>query len=127
MSRSKIRGECSTTTPWRAGTSPDANPCGTVHLVSQPPQKLDGAKVVQYAAVTDDAEPTRATRHAVGGAEFGPAAALAIARYPGDDGFYLFHLNERGAVVTDAYHDSLEAAFAQAAFEYEGLAWTHLP
>jgi len=95
--------------------------------VSQPPQKLDGAKVVQYAAVTDDAEPTRATRHAVGGAEFGPAAALAIARYPGDDGFYLFHLNERGAVVTDAYHDSLEAAFAQAAFEYEGLAWTHLP
>ena len=40
-----------------------------------------------------------------------------------DEGFYLFYLDGESNVVTDTYHDSVEAALARAAFEYRGLAW----
>ena len=87
------------------------------------PSELDGARVVRYAAVTSEVEPTGATRHVVGGVETGPAAALAIARYASENGVYLFYLDDAGNVVTDTFHDSLEVALDQAAFEYRGLAW----
>jgi hypothetical protein len=58
-------------------------------------------------------EPTGATRHVASGVELGPAAALAIARYEGGDGFYLFYLDDDGAVTTDTYHDSVEDALAR--------------
>jgi hypothetical protein len=92
----------------------------------EPPRELDGAKVLKYAVVTPDVEPTGATSHTVGGAEFGPAAALAIARYSGEDGTYLFYLDHDGRVVTDTWHESLDNALHQAASEYEGLNWTDL-
>jgi len=53
----------------------------------------------------------------------GPAAALAIARYANENGFYLFYLDQAGNVVTDTFHESPEAALDQAAFEYLGLTW----
>lgn len=90
----------------------------------EPPHELDGATVLKYAVVTPDVERTGATRHTVGGDEFGPAAALAIARYPGEGGTYLFYLDHDGHVVTDTWHESLDTALHQAAFEYEGLNWT---
>jgi hypothetical protein len=88
------------------------------------PEELDGAKVLKYAIVSDDAEPTGATRHVAAGTELGPAAALAIARYDGREGFYLFYLDDDGTVATDTFHDSVEEALGQAAFEYVGLRWS---
>jgi hypothetical protein len=87
------------------------------------PRKLDGAEVLSYAAVSPDVRPTGETRHVARGVELGPASALAIARYPDDEGYYLFYLDEAGVVITDTYHDSIEQAREQAAFEYEGLEW----
>jgi hypothetical protein len=91
------------------------------------PKELDGAKVLQYALVSDEVEPTGATRHVAREVELGPATALAIAQYEGAEGFYLFYLDGEGAVATDTYHDSIEAAHAQAAFEYVGLRWSDVP
>jgi hypothetical protein len=87
------------------------------------PHELDGARVLKYAVVTSDIEPTGATRHVRGGAQLGPATALAIAQYGGDPGYYLFYLDGTGNVATDTYHASLEGAIAQAGFEYRGLHW----
>lgn len=39
----------------------------------------------------------------------------------GDEGVYLFRLDERGECIADTWHENVEAAKAQAAFEY-GLA-----
>lgn len=91
------------------------------------PKELDGAKVLKFAVVSDEVESTGATHHVAAGVELGPAAALAIARYEGDEGFYLFYLDDDGAVATDTYHDSAEDALAQAAFEYVGLRWSDVP
>jgi hypothetical protein len=87
------------------------------------PEELDGARVVKYAAVSSHVKPTGATRHVFAGAEMEPAAALAIARYASENGFYLFYLDHAGNVVTDTFHDSVESALEQAAFEYGGLSW----
>jgi hypothetical protein len=62
------------------------------------PEELDGARVVKYAAVSSHVEPTGATQHLVEGAEMRPAAALAIARYTTENGFYLFYLDHAGNV-----------------------------
>jgi hypothetical protein len=91
------------------------------------PKKLDGAKVLQYALVSGEVEPTGATRHVARDVELGPATALAIAQYEGDEGFYLFYLDHDGGVVTDTYHDSVEVALGQAAHEYVGLHWSEVP
>jgi hypothetical protein len=88
------------------------------------PEKLDGAKVLKYAVVSADVEPTGATRHVVAGAEAGPAAALAIGTYAEREGIYLFYLDEDNAVVTDTFHESVDTALSQAEFEYRGLTWT---
>ena len=94
--------------------------------VVQPPYELDGARVLKYAVVTPEVEPTGATRHTVGGVESGPVAALAIAWHPDDEGIYLLYLDDFGSVVTDTWHASLGDALHQAAFEYEGLSWTDI-
>jgi hypothetical protein len=93
----------------------------------EPPHELDGARVLKYAVVTPEVEPTGATRHTVGGVGFGPAATLAIARHAGEDGTYLLYLDHDGHVFTDTWHESIEDALHQAAFEYEGLTWTDVP
>jgi len=92
----------------------------------EPPRNLGKAEVVAYAVVTGEVMPTRATRHVVDASEVGAAAALAVARYPGAEGFYLYYLDEQGDIVTDTYHQSLEGAKGQAAFEYVGLSWTEV-
>ena len=44
--------------------------------------------------------------------------ALNISQCNGDDGFYLFYLDENGNEPTDTYHISLHDAFEQAEFEF---------
>jgi hypothetical protein len=47
-----------------------------------------------------------------------PPASLALAQYDDDPGIYLFYCDEDWNAVTDAYHDDLEHAVAQAEFEF---------
>jgi hypothetical protein len=91
--------------------------------MTEPPRELGGARVLKYTVVAPEVRPTGATRHYVGGSLMGPATALAIARYEDEDGVYLFYVDGDGAVVTDTWHESVEDALGQAAFEYEGLTW----
>jgi len=88
------------------------------------PEELDGAKVLKHAIVSNEVHATGATRHVAAGVEVGPAAALAIAGYEGQEGVYLFYLDAEGTVVTDTFHDSVDDALGQAAFEYVGLRWS---
>jgi hypothetical protein len=72
-------------------------------MAEETPQRLDGARVLKYAAVTPDVEPTGFTRHTVDGEPFRRASALAVAVYDDDptSGYYLFYLGDHGGVVTD--------------------------
>ena len=58
------------------------------------------------------------TRHYRDGRELPAPAALEIARYAGDAGFYLFYLDAAGDEITDTYHESMEDAVSQAEWEF---------
>ena len=62
--------------------------------------------------------PTGATLHYREGVLLPPPAALQIARYPSDTGFYLLYLDGDGNEQTDTWHETLEAAQHQAQFEF---------
>ena len=89
--------------------------------MSEPPEELDGARVLAFAVVTELVTPTGGTTHRAGTAVLGPAAGLAIARYDGDGPFYLFYCDAGWRVATDTCHPTSESARAQAEFEYRGV------
>ncbi len=74
--------------------------------------------ILKQAVLTDRHIPTGRTVHRIGGNVVPPPAALQIARYEGDPGFYLFYCSATGEVVTDTYHETLDAALDQAEFEF---------
>src|SRR5262245_54841164 len=87
-----------------------------------PPQYLDDARVLRYAIVGDGVTPTGKTVHRLHpSGVMGSAAALAIYQYDGDGCCYLFYCDTEWNVLTDTWHESLEAAVKQAEFEYMGL------
>jgi hypothetical protein len=89
-----------------------------------PPQTLDGAHVLRYAIVGEGVTATGNTVHRFHpSGVMGPAAGLAICRYDGEEGFYLFYCDAEWNVVTDTWHESLAAALKQADFEYLGLSF----
>ncbi len=88
------------------------------------PKEIDGATVIMHTAIDERHRPTGNCRHFVGGALLGPAPGLAICRYDGEHGFYLFYCDENWETVTDTLHDTVEAAQAHAEFEYEGVSAT---
>ena len=53
-----------------------------------------------------------------GATEFKPFTSLVIARYPGDDGFYLMHVCQDGS-GTDTWHQTFDDALHQASYEFE--------
>ena len=83
------------------------------------PAMLDGAVVLRTARLFPAAH-TGNTRHAVAGEAGQATSRLAIARYPDQSGFYLFYCDAAWSVLTDTWHESVEAAVAQAEFEYTG-------
>jgi hypothetical protein len=86
--------------------------------VPDPPEILDGARVLQFASLSR-AHPTGKTRHVVAGAEVSTFAALAIARYDDDpNGVYLFYCDSNWNVITDTWHENVAAAVGQANFEF---------
>ncbi|MBL9085292.1 MAG: hypothetical protein JNK76_26035 [Planctomycetales bacterium] len=88
------------------------------------PAQIDGADVVCFTPIDERHRHTGNCRHNVRGELQGPAAGVAICRYAGDSGYYLFGCDETWATITDTYHDTLEEAQRQAEFEYEGVAGT---
>lgn len=76
------------------------------------------AKIVYLVRLRPHHNAASNTRHLVGATLLPRATTLAIAKYTDDQGFYLFHLDEHGNDFTDTYHDSIEAAMHQAAWEY---------
>jgi hypothetical protein len=91
--------------------------------MAPPPTLLNGADVLRYAVVDQRVEPTGRTVHRVGGHVAGPAAALAICQYDGQSDFYLFYCDAKWNVVTDTWHQTMESALNQAAFEYRGISF----
>jgi hypothetical protein len=89
--------------------------------MGEPPELLDGARVLAFAVVDAAVTPTGATTHRIESAVMGPAAGLAIARYDGDEQFYLFYCDPAWQVVTDTCHPSQKLAREQAEFEYRGV------
>ena len=86
-----------------------------------PPQQIGGATVIGYAAVDERVRPTGNCRHSWGAEPLGPAAGLAICQYPGEDAFYLFSCDSAWREYADTWHETLDDALRQAAFEYEGV------
>ncbi len=89
--------------------------------MGEPPELLDGARVLAFAVVDAAVVPTGATTHRIESEVLGPAAGLAVARYDGDGQFYLFYCDSDWQVVTDTCHPTLELAREQAEFEYRGV------
>ena len=91
--------------------------------MAPPPKKLDGADVLVWATLGKSVSPTSYCSHTVGGAEVGPAAALAICVYFDRTlEYYLFHCDQMWRVLDDTCHDTLELAQRQAEAEYAGVA-----
>jgi len=89
--------------------------------MDRPPQMFNGVEVVCYALVDSKCLWTNRCRHWIAGEEIGPASALAICRYPGEQGYYLFYCDADWRTLTDTWHSSLEEAKQQAELEYEGI------
>jgi hypothetical protein len=90
------------------------------------PNVLDGAKVLQTAAVSDK-QATGATRHLRDGGSLSlRITRLAMAKYDTGPGIYLFYCDASWAVLTDTFHDSVDDAREQAEFEYEGVEFVEL-
>jgi hypothetical protein len=89
--------------------------------MGEPPEELDGARVLAFAVVDGSVAPTGGTTHRVGDEVLGPAAGPAIARYDGDGQCYLFYCDQAWQVVTDTCHPTLALAREQAEFEYRGV------
>lgn len=87
----------------------------------EPTETLDGARVLAFALVDTGVDPTGGTTHRIEDQVLGPAVGLAIARYDGDAGYYVFYCNAVWQVVTDTCHPTLELAREQAEFEYCGV------
>jgi hypothetical protein len=94
--------------------------------VSEPQDSIDGARVLAFAAIDDSVTSTGRTVHRAGTEVLGPFSGLVIARYDGDNQFYLFYCDQDWRVVSDTLHSSEESARKQADFEYRGLDWRRL-
>jgi len=75
--------------------------------------------VLREVLLTGRHRPTGATVHVVGGSELPTPAMLRISRYDDQAGFYLLYLDHEGVEMTDTWHETVEAAMAQATFEFE--------
>jgi hypothetical protein len=87
---------------------------------AQPPNQLDGARVVTFA-VLEGIKPSGRTIHSSQGGVLPPPRALAICQYPGESGWYLFYCDGHWNVLTDTFHVSEGEAKQQAEFEFQGV------
>lgn len=81
---------------------------------------MDSFVTLRYLTLQPHHRPTGNTKHYYG-FERVPVptpASLAIAKYEGDEGFYLLHLDSSGDELTDTFHLSVDEALAQAEWEF---------
>jgi hypothetical protein len=88
------------------------------------PHEIGGAQVLCFTPIDERHRFTGKCRHIVAGVLQGPAAGLAICRYPHTVGYYLFGCNAGWECITDTWHETVEAARAQAESEYVGVSAT---
>lgn len=75
--------------------------------------------ILKRVTLSSHHRPTQKTSHYVGGVLLGSPYELQIVKYPDDQGYYLFYLDENGQTRADTYHDSLEFAMKQAEVEFQ--------
>lgn len=90
--------------------------------MQKPPDELDGARVVHYVILRAGQRSTGRVRHFINGQPMQPAAALAIARYAGDESAYLFFCDSNWQVIQDDLLSSIEEALAEIKRQYENIA-----
>lgn len=90
------------------------------------PQIIGGARALKVADIRGMA-PTGITRHVVGGRVIERFAGLAIARYDGDSGVYLFYCDAEWTTITDTWHEDVEAAVDQAELEFGPVEFIEIP
>ena len=88
------------------------------------PSRLGGGQTILFSKIDARHRHTGNTRQIVAGELMGQMAGVAICKYEGDTGFYLFGCDENWKTITDTWHRSLEEAKDQAEFEYEGISST---
>ncbi len=88
------------------------------------PKIIGRAKVILYTSIDSRHCFTSNCEQIVAGVLQGPVAALAICQYEGESAFYLFGCDSEWNSITDTWHQTLEEAKDQAAFEYEGVTAT---
>ena len=82
---------------------------------------IDGAMLLQYVIFTSQNSRTGHSIHTNSGLETPVPYGLAICKYEDSEGVYLFYCNSEWKPITDTWHPNVQAAQAQAAFEYEEL------
>jgi hypothetical protein len=92
-----------------------------------PPRTLDSFEVVAWTPLDARHEQTGNTQHYLGNTLMGKPAALAICSFPAENAFYLFYCDSDWVVLTDTYHESLDRAKGQAAFEFNGVEASWVP
>jgi hypothetical protein len=76
-------------------------------------------EVLLEVELADRHRPTGETRHFKGGEPLPPPRSLRIVRYADDGGIYLLYLDPDGQEQTDTWHQTVDDAQRQAAFEFE--------
>lgn len=79
---------------------------------------MDSESPLWHVKLSAAHHPTGKTRHEVNGIEMPVPCELRISQCGADPGYYLFYCDEHGDVMTDTWHESLEAARAQATWEF---------
>jgi hypothetical protein len=96
---------------------------------TSPPKRLGAAQVVAFTPIGSTHHRTGKARHLIGGRQLGSAAGLAIARYEGEAGYYLFYCDGYWNPFANTWHETVDDAKQAAEFEYEGVSqtWRSLP
>ena len=94
--------------------------------MNKPPEYLDGAKVLFWTLLDDRNKRTGKLRLYANGTLQTEFHGLAIAAYEDKNGIpkqetYLFFCDENWEVENDTYHDSVDAAKAQAEMTFTGI------
>jgi len=75
-------------------------------------------KILWRVKIAGIHKPTGKTEHYSSDGLLPTPSELQIAQYSGDDGFYLFYVDDDGEELTDTYHDDIQGAMEQANWEY---------
>jgi len=92
-----------------------------------PPRQLGAAEVIAFTTIDSRVHRTNKSKHLVGGKQVGSAAGLAITRYAGERGYYLFFCDANWNPYANTWHETVDDAKRAAEYEYEGTSETWQP